>query len=406
MNTSSTTDHAAAGSAAGYLYQCQSALLELLRRAPQQPDTVVFLEQIDDIHLERSGDPIEILQVKRHAGSAGDLTNMSVDLWRTIAIWMDVSSQLAPGERPILTLFTTGRAPAGSAAALLRDNSDRDEAGALALLEQAAATSTNAQTEQARLSFIRLSPADRRALLAAVVVRDEQPQISDFYGELEKLLPYLFRPQHRDAFLEALTGWWYRQCVRLLTDRQPGVAGSDLTSFIHELRDRLEPGDLPPPLTGPDPTAEELKQYAGRTFVAQMQWIAYSQEQLADAIRDFHRAYAERSRWLRLGLLEVGDLEHYERRLFDLWRREFNDMVRELRESTSEEDANERAGRLLLQQLRRQDQVRVRPRYSEEFLTHGTLHELADRSRAHAEQIGWHPDFRARLEQLLKAATS
>lgn len=406
MNTA-TNSHSAAGSAAGYLYQCQSALIELLRRGSQRPEIVVFLEKLDDIQLEEDGEPVDILQLKHHQGGGGDLTDMSVDLWRTIGVWIDVFPQLAPGERPAFTLLTTGHAPDESAAALLRsDPAERDEATALAKLELASAASTNQQTQDARSRFTGLPANERRLIISALEVRDDQPPVSNFYAELEKLLPYMFRPQHRDAFLDALTGWWYRQCVRLLIDRQPGVSGHDLTNFIISLRDGFEPESLPPPLDLPDPNPEEIKRYADRVFVGQMNWIAYSDDQIADAIRDFHRAYAERSRWVRQGLLEVGDLEDYERRLVDAWRRAFHDMVRELEESEQTEVARERAGRRLLQRLRQQDRVRVRPRYSEEFVTHGTLHELADNGKPYRDQIGWHPDFRARLEALLQAATS
>lgn len=39
--------------------------------------------------------------------------------------------RLAPGDKPALTLVTTGRAPEGSAASLLRADGERDELSAL-----------------------------------------------------------------------------------------------------------------------------------------------------------------------------------------------------------------------------------------------------------------------------------
>lgn len=50
-----TTQHSASASAAGYLYQCQAALLELLRRGWDEPDLVLFLEGLDDVEL-KTGD--------------------------------------------------------------------------------------------------------------------------------------------------------------------------------------------------------------------------------------------------------------------------------------------------------------------------------------------------------------
>lgn len=399
------TQHSAAWSAAGYLYQCQRALLELLRRGWDEPDLVLFLEKLDDVELQ-GADAREALQIKHHTGGSGSLTDASVDLWRTLAVWLDILPGLAPGEQPSFTILTTGRAPDGSAGSLLRADGARDELLALRRLETAAATSSNSQTGAARKRFTQLAPHERMELVQAIEVRDEQPPIGDFYDELERELKNVFHRQHRDEFLAALEGWWYRQCRRVLTDRTPGVTGRDLTNYIARLRDGFSEGNLPPPLDPASLTETELANYAERTFVKQLEWIAYSNEQIITAIHDFYNAEAERSRWLRTGLLAIGDLEDYERRLVDTWRRAFQDMVRELEEQTDSETAKQYAGRVLLQQLRTQDRVRVRPKYSEEMITHGTLHELADRPRQYRQQIGWHPDCEERLEALLRLATA
>ena len=400
-----STQHSAAGSAAGYLYQCQAALIELLRRGWEEPDLVLFLEALDDVEIQ-GGDAREALQIKHHTGGSGSVTDASVDLWRTLAVWLDILPGLAAGEQPSFTLLTTGQAPDGSAASLLRADGARDETAALGMLETAAATSSNQQTQAARKRFTQLPPNERMRLVQAIEVRDEQPPISDFYKELERELKNVFRPQHRDDFLGALEGWWFRQCRRLLTDRTPGVTGRDLTNYIARLRDGFTEDNLPPPLDPANLTETELANYSKRSFVRQLEWIAYANEQIVTAIHDFYNAEAERSRWLRTGLLAIGDLEDYERRLVETWQRAFQDMVRELEEHVDAETAKQHAGRVLLQQLRTQDRVRIRPKYSEEMITHGTLHELADRPRPYRRQIGWHPDFEERLEALLRLATA
>lgn len=400
-----SNQHSASGSAAGYLYQCQAALLELVQLGWDQPDLVLFLEKLDDVEI-KDGDAREALQIKHHIGASGSLTDSSVDLWRTLAVWLDVLPALTLGEQPSFTLLTTGHAPDGSAASRLRADGERDETTALRLLEAAATTSTNQQTAAAREKFLKLAANDRLKLVQAIKIRDAQPPIGDFYTELERRLPHVFRPQHRDDFLGALEGWWFRQCRRLLTDGTPGVSGLDLTNEIARLRDGYAADNLPPPLDPASLNAAELAAYAHRPFVKQLEWIAYSNEQIVAAIHDFYNAEAERSRWLRHGLLAIGDLESYEHRLVDTWRRAFLDMVRELEEEGDAEAAKQHAGRVLLQHLRTQDRVRVRERFSNEMITHGTLHELADRRRPGRDQIGWHPDFEGRLEELLRLATA
>jgi hypothetical protein len=243
-------------------------------------------------------------------------------------------------------------------------------------------------------------------LVQAIEIRDEQAPLGDFYAELERLLPNVFRREHRDGFLGALESWWLRQCRRLLLEQTPGVTGRDLSNEIARIRDGYSEGNLPAPLDPAHLSEAELSAYAEEPFVKQLEWIAYSNPQVVAAIHDFYNAEAERSRWLREGLLAIGDLESYERRLVETWRLAFLDMVRELEGEDDLENAKQQAGRALLRHLRTQDHVRVRERFSNEMITHGTLHELANRARPYREQIGWHPDFEERLEELLRLATA
>jgi hypothetical protein len=50
-------------SALGYLYQSQWPLVDLLRRAFDEPDASVTLELHDDVAWEVDGTPTELLQV-------------------------------------------------------------------------------------------------------------------------------------------------------------------------------------------------------------------------------------------------------------------------------------------------------------------------------------------------------
>lgn len=65
-----------------------------------------------------------------------------------------------------------------------------------------------------------------------------------------------------------------------------------------------------------------------------------------------------------------------------------------------DEDADEatkqKAGKDLLRQLLTQTGITVRTRYNDPFFARGKRHILAD-----AGQVGWHPDFQARIQELL-----
>ena len=124
-----------------------------------------------------------------------------------------------------------------------------------------------------------------------------------------------------------------------------------------------------------------------------------SKQRIAAAIRDYYRAFEQRSRWLRDDLLLVGELGNYERRLIQEWEVVFEAMRNEVGADAAEA-AKEEAARTLLTWAERVT-FPIRMNVTEPFVTRGSLHMLADEPR-----IGWHPEFRDRLAKLLAAAGS
>jgi hypothetical protein len=127
--------HGAAASAIGYLFQCRYALLAGLRALPETPQLLISIEKFDDVAFEANGEPTELIQTKHHIERIGDLTDGSVDLWRTIGIWL--ARVIEDSEAPFrikFVLLTTAHAPDKSAACFLRMR-DRDEEAANKLLE-------------------------------------------------------------------------------------------------------------------------------------------------------------------------------------------------------------------------------------------------------------------------------
>lgn len=389
--------HAVPGSAAGYLYQCERALVELVERS-QEPDLTLFLESLDDVHLEERGLPVEVLQLKHHVVGAGDLSDTSADLWRTMAVWLDLLHEMGPDETPLFTLLTTASAPHGSAAEALASKPPQVDT-ATARLDAAARSSTNVVTAAARRRFLDLEPSIRDRLVAAIRIRPDEPPLEALDARLAShlALHLMLDANKATVFIASIKGWWYSRCVSMLVSGT-GMTTGDLALFVSDLRDRFHPDDLPPSFDLPDPTEAEIATYRASVFVQQLLLISYSNDQLFDAIRDYHRAFTQRSRWARQGLVYPGELDQYERHLVNQWRRVFHDMVTELAVDADDRE-KERLGRQLLQGLRDSTTVRLRPRYDDVMLTHGTLHHLADQ-----REVGWHPDFQRRLEELLTGA--
>ena len=114
--------HEASASATGYLFQCRYALLAGLRAIPDAPELDISIEKLDDVAFESVGEPRQLIQTKHHIGKIGNLTDASVDLWKTLLIWSkraatDVNSLF----RVRFVLLTTASAPDGSAASFMRN---------------------------------------------------------------------------------------------------------------------------------------------------------------------------------------------------------------------------------------------------------------------------------------------
>ena len=154
--------HIAAQPAAGYLYQARLALAECLSFAYRDSHIEIAIERLDDISFEENGSALELLQTKHHVKRAGNLTDMSVDLWKTLGVWIDAikSDPSLPG-RTRFALITTATAPDGSAASYLHPTSNdplRDVEQAESILLKAAHASQNDSLRKAFSAFHWINP--------------------------------------------------------------------------------------------------------------------------------------------------------------------------------------------------------------------------------------------------------
>ena len=112
--------HNTAQSAAGYLYQARLALAEALRYAYVDSGVEIAVERLDDVSFEKNSSPLELLQTKHHLNKTGDLTDASVDLWKTLRVWSEAAkSDPSLPSRTRFALITTALAPEYSAASYL-----------------------------------------------------------------------------------------------------------------------------------------------------------------------------------------------------------------------------------------------------------------------------------------------
>ncbi|WP_147457510.1 ABC-three component system protein [Micromonospora sp. CV4] len=187
--------------------------------------------------------------------------------------------------------------------------------------------------------------------------------------------------------------------MSLLDGSLPAIRAEDLRVQAEDLRDQFGPQALPlDPQVMAKFSREEAEVYRGRTFVTQLLWIALDENRLLKAIRDYHRAYTQRSEWLRRGYLCEAEIDRFAFALHDEWEQVFDRRVAQAERSggASPEDT----GMAIFEEICANSRARIRERFDQGWLNRGTLHQLAE---GFAElTIGWHPDFASKLESLLR----
>ncbi len=316
--------------ALGYLYQIRYALLDSLRRLRDCEDFQVGIERLDDVQFEPEGRPIELLQTKHHIRKTASLKDSSQDLWHTIRVWASAISDQQVPEGFLAYLITTAQAPEGSAAFYLRPSPRRNIERALQLLDGVSETSSNPTNKAAYEAYRKLTAKQKLALLGSAIVLDSQPDIDELDLHLKKELSFVVSRPKIGSFLKRLEGFWFERAVRhMINEKNDAIASDELQAEIDSLREQFRRENLP---VDPDIMSAfvDASGYRDNTFVKQLKMIGIKDGRIVHAIRNFYRAFEQRSRWVGDELLMVGDLERYDDRLFEEWELHFLRMCDDL----------------------------------------------------------------------------
>jgi len=386
-------NHSAAQSAAGYLYQARLALAETLRYVYTDTGIEIAIEKLADVSFEKDSSAIELLQTKHHLKISGDLTDASVDLWKTLRIWSEATkADPSLPRRTRFALLTTALAPIGSAASYLCPNhpadlSKRDPIKAEAMLMAASATSKNAALAKAINAFSTLTPEMRKSLVAAIEIIDGSPLIADIETLIEERLRLIAPRGKAGLAREQLEGWWWpRICTALQAEIPSTISVLEVEQKLDDIRDSMRRDMLPFNMEHVDPTQAELDTFDEMCFVRQLQAIGIGTTRLQFAKRDFYRASAQRSQWARQNLLFDGEVGRFEKTLIEEWQTRFAQMCDSLTESC-EEAMLRNAGQKDYSWVENDARFPIRSMTSR-FFNIGSYHILAEGLR-----IGWHRDY-------------
>ncbi len=391
------TDFSAKEPSLGYIYQIKYALLLLLTNARDLDNPKVKIENLDDVEIEEI-DTINLYQTKLHIKNKGNLTDSSIDFWKTIRVWSEnITNGFIDPDKTIFNLITTEKVPSTSVLYnfIETNNSDKEITQIVNQLDDIILKSTNLKNKSAYDAFQKLSLAEKKKLIQNIRIIDNSIEITEIDNRLKKQLILSSYPSHLDAFLEILDGWWLKKSIQILTSKIDFIDAEELQIKIANIRDSFNsdnlPNHFPEPLEISDEDVDNIKE---KQFIKQLEMIQINTNSRAvkRAISDFRRAFEQRSKWSRLQLLNIEEQEEYDKKLEDYWRNIFDIMCDEAEGKKLEELKILGYTFYMEQFAKRCPQIKIRDKFNEDFLTRGSYQMLSD-----MKKIGWHPNYKNEL---------
>lgn len=407
MAETSVDKFSAAEQGLGYLYQSRLALLRLL----ELPETTaVFLEKDDDLDFVDGGGGKSLASLK-HKADGDRLTDLSTDFWKSIRIWLARYKRDGRSASNLrFFLLTTSTVPDTSFLKRFLPTQADTGGETTTLAEQADETlgkSKSALIGAIAIEFNELTPTEKQDFLARILILDGSPRIEDIPEVIRDRHMRAIRREHRNAVFERIEGWWSDEVIKQLTgNRTDGMIGYEVSDKLSALAEEYKLDNLPITFRDKEPTGEIDTESDPRTFVVQLREIGISSNRIRNAILDYYRAFEQRSQWVRENLLVSGEVESYEDRLVDEWKR-YRDVVFEELDDSSAEDVLQQAGKELYKWADLQsgniESLRIRARVTEPYVTRGSFHILAD--TAPEPRVYWHPRFLDRVGKVLGVST-
>ncbi|MDX1090754.1 hypothetical protein GOL89_27230 [Sinorhizobium medicae] len=392
------SEHSAAEQGLGYTFQSRFALLKALD-LPEED--ALFIERNDDVEFVGTNGSLSLASLK-HKAIGDKLTDLSVDFWKSVRIWLkhyNASGRTASRAR--FLLFHTGTVASGSFLSLFEEDSSDDIARA------AAAADAIARTENKDLIALKgaldsLDSNEARDFYSRITIFTSTPRITDIPALVDKRLRTVRREVRRPLF-ERLEGWWTNAVIDLLTGTRSEPLGvQEVSDKLAAFAEEYRMDNLPINYRDSRPSGQIDALQDPRMFVRQLRTLKLSENRIQFAIIDYYRAFEQRSSWARENLLISGEIEEYEDRLVEEWAR-YKEICFENLASDSAEAALLSAGGELLRWAERDTgHLRIRERVTEAYVVRGVFQILANASPS--PRVHWHPRFLERLAEILGVA--
>lgn len=382
--------------ALGYSYQPRLALLQLLK-LPEE--TGVLIEKEDDVEFIQHG--TKTLASLKHKASGDRLTNLSKDFWKSVRIWLVRYKHDGRSSSSLkFFLFTTAIVGERSFLSGFIATTRMDAATLRSEADQVLAKTKSDVITSIKQDFDELTLTEKENFLARIEILDNSPRIDNVPSIIIDQHLRTVRREFRGAVYERLEGWWIDQTIRMMSGgRTSEIRGFEISDKLSAVSDQFKTDNLPIDFAGKYPHGDIDADADPRMFVAQLRMLNISSSRIESAILDYYRAFEQRSAWARENVLLEGEVEEYEDKLTEEWKR-YRDVVFELIDDKSAEETMQTAGRELYKWAElNTHHLRIRERVTEPYVVRGNFHILANNQPR--PRVFWHPRFLERLENIL-----
>ncbi|MGE5483619.1 MAG: ABC-three component system protein [Ignavibacteriales bacterium] len=380
--------HTAAKSLVGYLWQVDQALAWLVNAPPRG---CAGIEVVDDIHIDdESKSTTSLIQTKYCADGGNRLSDRSISLWNTLAIWAEAvrAGDLALKNTQFY-LVTNGIVQDGLIRQISEASTDEEASQVVQTIRQFNSDNKEVMNHVAEVNLLTESSLVELIRSIKLVDGSEANQSRAFPEALEK--HYEIDSAEADLIAEPVRGWLWRRILEAVpTGQQILIGRKDLFGKIDIERDSLHKMRFREAVeylaTEKDVDGQKTKRY-----VAQLRAIECSEETVNDSIMDFLKARAQEIAWSKSGSLPESALDLFYRNLRIRWKTIFNRLIRSCGSDSTEQIA---VGQEIFDQTMDHRERLAGQETDEYFTTRGRYHMLADEMA-----VGWHPHFKELLSE-------
>ncbi|CAM4056124.1 ABC-three component system protein [Corallococcus exiguus] len=304
---------------AGFIWQLRSLLLYLLRQ--EELDFAVSLETHDDIVVSSGSDHIIAAIQTKHSWSGDLLTGHSVELWKTLRVWIYLLAKQHLSHDSMLILSTTARVGPDLRELVDAPRGKTDVENIRRRLDETSRISSNKEVADAMSDWRRLGKAQREFLAQRITIQEAQPRLAEVDELIDKrLLRSAVRPQAVRLFRESLIGWFDGLVAARLSSGGCKITVAEVVGKLAELFSLQAPAALISTQGEAEHPPLDEERRSDPPYLRQLNLLDAPDEHLVNAVAMFYRARAERESWRQTRPNAALELQSYDGDLKAKWR--------------------------------------------------------------------------------------